>query len=255
MIVAIIQARMGSTRLPGKVLACIASQPMLWHVVNRTRRAKLLDEVVVATSTDASDVPVVLFCEQEKIPCFRGSQDDVLDRYYQAAKGYQASVVVRITADCPLIDPEVVDEVIDVYLKGDYDYVTNTAPPTFPDGLDTEVFSFQALERAWHEAKRQSEREHVTPYIYNHPELFRMGNVASGKDLSGMRWTVDEPSDLEFVRVVYEHANGMLFNMEHVIDLLERHPEFLEINSDIERNEGYQKSLREDKRSSNERDQ
>jgi len=247
MIVAVVQARMGSTRLPGKVLADIAGHPMLWHVLNRTRRARLLDEVVTATSTEASDVPVALFCEQEKNPCFRGSEDDVLDRYYRAAQAYQASVVVRITADCPLIDPAVVDEVIDVYLKGDYDYVTNTAPPSFPDGLDTEVFSFQALERAWHEAMRQSEREHVTPYIRTHPELFRMGNVASEEDLSGMRWTVDKPEDLEFVRAVYEHANGMLFNMEHVIDLLKRHPEFLEINPGIERNEGYQKSLREDR--------
>ena len=149
-VVAIVQARMGSTRLPGKVLMDISGWSMLWHVVNRVRQAKWVDKVVVATSGSVSDDPVATLCEQEGIPCFRGSEDDVLDRYYQAAKWIGANVIVRITADCPLIDPYVVDDVVKHYVDGDYDYVSNTAPPTFPDGLDIEVFSFEALERAWH---------------------------------------------------------------------------------------------------------
>ena len=245
-IIALIQARMSSTRLPGKILAEIAEQPMLWHVVNRVRQAEALDKVVVATSDDPSDDGVVAFCERQGIPCFRGSGDDVLDRYYQAAKWMSADVIVRITADCPLIDPDVVDDVVKCYMEGDYNYVSNTAPPTFPDGLDTEVFSFQALERAWREAKWLSEREHVTPYIRKHPEVFRTGNVAYREDLSHMRWTVDEPQDLEFVRAVYSFLKNASFRMADVLNLFKKHSELMEINAGIGRNEGYQKSVRED---------
>lgn len=246
MIGAIIQARMSSTRLPGKVLMDIAGQAMLWHVVNRVRQATLVDDVLVATSEGAADDPVVAFCEQEGIPCFRGSEDDVLARYYGAAKSMDAEVIVRITADCPLVDPGVVDDVIECYVEGDYDYVSNLNPPTFPDGLDTEVFSFDALVRARHEAKWRSEREHVTPYIRKHPELFCIGNVTCGQDLSDMRWTVDEPQDLAFVRTVYEHLKSLSSGMAEVLDVLKQHPELMGINVDIGRNEGYQKSVRED---------
>ena len=246
-VVAIIQARMGATRLPGKVLADIAGRPMLWHVVNRACRAKLLGGVVVATSVDPLDDPVVAFCEQEGTPCFRGSEDNVLDRYYQAARWIGADPIVRITADCPLLDPNVVDSVVKYFMEGDYDYVSNTGPPTFPDGLDTEVFSSKALERAWREAKWQSEREHVTSYMRKHPELFRIGNVTYPQDLSSMRWTVDEPQDLEFVRTVYDHLESMSSGMADVLDVLRRHPELMEINASIGRNEGYQKSVREDR--------
>ena len=245
--VGIVQARMGSTRLPGKVLVNIAGHPMLWHVVNRVHRAKLVDDVLVATSESTSDDPVVAFCEQAGIPCFRGSEDDVLDRYYQAAKWIGAKVVVRITADCPLLDPDVVDDVVRCYVDGGYDYVSNTSPPTFPDGLDTEVFSFETLERAWREAKWQSEREHATPYIRKHPELFRIGNVTYVEDLSSMRWTVDEPQDLEFVRAVYDHLESMSSGMADVLAVLKRHPELVEINAGIGRNEGYQESVHEDR--------
>jgi len=245
-VVAIIQARMGSTRLPRKVLLDICGRSMLWHVVNRVRQAKLLSGVVVATSVDSSDDPVAGFCEQEGNPCFRGSEDDVLDRYYQTARWMSADVIVRITADCPLIDPNVVASVVQCYLDGNYDYVSNTDPPTFPDGLDTEVFSLEALKRTWHEARLQSEREHVTPYIRKHPELFRIGNVTYGEDLSSMRWTVDEPRDLGFVRAVYDHLKSMSSNMADALDILKEHPELMKINAGIGRNEGYQKSVRED---------
>lgn len=247
MIAAIIQARMGSTRVPGKVLLDIRGHPMLWHVVNRVRQVRSLDQVLVATSDGSSDDPIAAFCEQEGIPCFRGSEDDVLDRYYQAAKWIGADVVVRITADCPLVDPSIVDDVVRCFVEGDYDYVSNTDPPTFPDGLDAEVFSFDALERAWREARWQSEREHVTPYMRKHPELFRIGNLTYEENLAGMRWTVDEPQDLEFVRAVYDHLGSTSFGMADVLDILKKRPELAEINASIGRNEGYQKSLREDR--------
>lgn len=249
MIVTIIQARMGSTRLPGKVLMDICGHPMLWHVINRARQAKLLDDVLVATSEKASDDPVVAFCEQEGVPCFRGSEDDVLDRYYRAAVWIGADTVVRITADCPLIDPVVSDKVIAAYLDGGCDYASNTIERTYPDGLDTEVFSFETLEKAWLEARLMSEREHVTPYIWKNEELFNLRQVTQEMDLSGLRWTVDEPEDLEFVRRIYEHLYqpGQFFLMEEIVKLLERHPEFLEINQDFGTNEGYLHSLQEDR--------
>lgn len=244
--VAIIQARMGSTRLPNKVLADIAGQPMLYYVVTRTQQANTLDLVVVATSDKPADDSVARFCKINDIPCFRGNEDDVLDRYYQAAQSFQADVVVRITADCPLIDPDVIDEVVRVYLDGDYDYVSNVLPPTYPDGVDVEVFSFVALADAWHKARWQSEREHVTAYIHNHAELFQIGNLTYKNDLSNLRWTVDELQDLEFVRAVYNYFGDTLFRMSDVLTLLKDKPKLMTINMGIQRDEGYEKSLRED---------
>jgi spore coat polysaccharide biosynthesis protein SpsF (cytidylyltransferase family) len=164
-IVAIIQARMGSSRLPGKTIADVAGRPLLLHVVERTQRARRVDKVVVATTDRSSDDPIADLCQREGIQCFRGSEDDVLDRFYRTAQAHGADVVVRITADCPLIDAAVIDKVIARFQAGDCDYVSNILRYTYPDGLDTEVFSFAALERAWREAKKPSEREHVTPYL------------------------------------------------------------------------------------------
>lgn len=244
--VAIIQARMGSTRLPNKVLADIAGQPMLYYVVTRTQQANTLDLVVVATSDKRADDSVADFCKMNGIACFRGNEDDVLDRYYQAAHSFQADLIVRITADCPLIDPDVIDQVVRFYLDGDYDYVSNVLPPTYPDGIDVEVFSFVALADAWRKARWQSEREHVTAYIHNHPELFQIGNITYKNDLSNLRWTVDEPQDLEFVRAVYNHFGDTLFQMSDVLTLLKDKPKLMTINMGIQRDEGYEKSLRED---------
>jgi spore coat polysaccharide biosynthesis protein SpsF len=244
--VAIIQARMSSTRLPGKVLAPIGEQPMLAYVVNRARQAKTLDQVVVATALDETNQPIEDFCLATGIACYRGSEDDVLDRYYQAARHFQAAVVVRLTADCPLLDPGVIDKVVGVFQAGDYDYISNTIRPTYPDGLDTEVFSFQALERAWREAKLKSEREHVTPFIHKQPERFRLFNVENTEDLSAQRWTVDEPADLELVRAIYRYFKTPDFGMAEVLVLLRQYPTLQAINAGFERNEGYQKSLRED---------
>ena len=204
-VVAIIQVRKGSTRLPGKVLLDIQGKSLLEHFIDRLRVAKLIDNIVIATTTNEKDRGIVEFSQKQDIACYAGSEDDVLDRFYQAARRYKAGIIVRITPDNPFNDPEVTDKVIGYYLKhrDDFDYVSNNIRPTYPEGLDVEVFSFAALEKAWQEAKRPSEREHVTPYIWNHPELFRLANVENDEDLSHHRWTLDYEKDLRFTREVY----------------------------------------------------
>jgi glutamate-1-semialdehyde 2,1-aminomutase/spore coat polysaccharide biosynthesis protein SpsF len=243
-IVALIQARMGSSRFPGKVLADLAGRPMLWHVVHRVRRAKKVDKVVVATTDREVDDPVARFCEEEGIACFRGNEQDVLDRFYQAAKANRADVVVRITADCPLIDGAVIDKVLERFEHGDCDYACNIIRYTYPDGLDTEVCSFAALERAWREASKPSEREHVTPYLRT--DKFRTANVESEIPVSpaDFRWTVDHPADLEFVRKVYEAFSGNGdFGFREVFDLLKERHDLATIQAETIMNEGYYKSL------------
>lgn len=244
--VAVIQARMGSTRLPGKVLEDVAGEPMLARVVERARGARTLDRVVVATTTAPADDAVAAFCAERGYDIFRGSEDDVLERYHGAAVAFGARTVVRLTADCPLLDPGVIDEVVSVYHAGGYDYVANILECTFPDGLDTEVFSREALGRARGEARLRSEREHVTPYIRNHPELFRHRNVRGDEDWSALRWTVDEPRDLAFVRAVYERMRDREFTWRDVLELVRAEPELGQVNAGIERNEGYRRSLERD---------
>lgn len=237
---------MGSTRLPGKVMTDIVGKPMLLHVVNRVKQAHSVDLVVIATSTHPDDDVIEHFCHQESISCFRGSLNDVLDRYYQAACYFKADVIVRLTADCPLLDPAVIDKVIQAFHASNLNYVANVLEYTYPDGLDTEVFSRKTLERTWQEARLKSEREHVTSYIYNHQELFDIGVVKHDEDLSRLRWTVDEPADLEFVRSVYEYMGSSTFGMPEILDLLKQHPELEKKNANIMRNMGYIKSIQED---------
>lgn len=244
--VAIIQARMTSTRLPGKIMAEVTGYPLIYHVVNRAQQAETLDLVAIATSNGQADDVVAQFCLEVNISCFRGSEDDVLDRYYQAARYFEADTVVRLTADCPLLDPEVIDRVVQKFKSGQFDYVSNTLECTYPDGLDTEVFRHNVLKQAWGEARLKSEREHVTSYIYNHPEKFHLGQVKYTEDLSALRWTVDEPQDLEFVRLVYQHLGESSFGMAEVLNLLQTQPNLRGINAGVKRNEGYQKSLRQD---------
>jgi spore coat polysaccharide biosynthesis protein SpsF len=235
---------MTSTRLPGKILAPVEGNPLLWYVVSRTRQARRLDEVVVATTDRPTDDVVAAFCATLSIPCFRGSEDDVLDRYYQAAVRHAADVVVRLTADCPLLDPQVIDQVINLLLDGSYDYVSNTMEPTYPDGLDVEAFRFAVLEQAWREATARSEREHVTPYLWKQPETFRLGSITHPTNLSHLRWTVDEPEDLDFLRLVLGYlGTTSAFGMGEVLNVLHTHPELTTINANFQRNEGYQKSL------------
>ena len=248
MIAAIIQARMGSTRLPGKVMKPLCGKPILWHIITRISYSKQIEKIIIATTDKEEDKVIVKLAEQMGVAFYRGSSDDVLDRYYQAARKFNVDPVVRITADCPLIDPEIMDNIIDYYLKGGYDYVSNGLKPTLPDGLDTEVFSFKSLEKAWAEAKKPSEREHVTSYIYNHPELLKIHNYENDVDLSGMRWVVDEEADYQFISEVYKnlYKDGKIFYVKDIIRLLEEMPELLKLNKGISRNEGYRISLLKD---------
>lgn len=232
--VAVIQARMGSTRLPGKVLADIGGETMLGRVVARARRASTLDEVVVATSTLPEDEAVAREAVRLGAPVFRGDEQDVLDRYHGAAREFRADVVVRITADCPLVEPEVVDLVGAEFARAAADYASNNMPPTYPRGLDVEVFTADALARAWREAREPYQRVHVTPYIYQHPELFQLLPVRSERDYSGQRWTVDTPEDLTFVRAVYERlGNSDLVTWRDVLALLDREPELTHLNQHV----------------------
>jgi len=248
-IAAIVQARMGSSRLPGKTLMDLAGRPLLGHLVDRARRIPGVEAVVMATTDRPADRALIAFAEAEKLPVYAGSEHDVLDRFHQAASRFGVSVVVRVTPDCPLLDPAVAGLVLTRFLgaRGGLDYASNTQPPTFPDGQDTEVFSAAALARAWREAHLSSEREHVTPYIWKHPDRFRLANVRHAEDLSALRWTVDEAADLDFVRAVWARLGGpRAFGMDEVLALLRREPALLEINRSLTRNEGYAKSLRAD---------
>ena len=239
---------MSSTRLPGKVLMPIMGRPMLTLLMERLQKSRLIDRWVVATSTDAPDDLIKAHCDGLGIDCFRGSMDDVLDRYYQAAKHYKGDIIVRVTADDPLKDPVVVDKVIDHFLAHpELDYASNTVEPTYPEGLDVEVFSYKTLKKAWQEANKPSEREHVTPYIWTNAQRFKIANVRHNCDLSAMRWTVDYEKDLQFVREVYQRLyKGKVFYMEDILALLKSEPELAKINANFERNAGYLASLKKD---------
>jgi len=239
--VAIVQARMGSTRLPGKVLQDIGGRTMLARVVEQASRAKLLDAVVVATTTGPADEAIVEECRSLRVPAFRGSEQDVLDRYHDAAHAHDADPVVRITSDCPLLDPDIVDEVISLFRREGPDYASNVTARTFPQGLDVEVFSRRALDRAWEDARQPYERVHVTPFIYQHGDRFRLATLKADRDYSGYRWTVDTPEDLTFVRNVYDRLGGHgRFGWRDVLSLLEREPRLTDINRGVR-----QKSLEE----------
>jgi len=236
-VVAIVQARMSSTRLPGKVLLDLAGEPMLVRVVRRVRRASRVDQVVVAATTDPADDPIAACCASHEWACFRGSHDDLLDRYYQAAREHRADVVVRVTSDCPLIDPGLIDRVVGEFFAGQpaVDYACNSMPvKTYPRGLDTEAIRIDALERAWREDANPAWREHATPYIYRHPERFTLHAVVNDCDHSPLRWTVDTPEDWQFVERIYRHFGHDRFSWRNVLELLDRHPEWLEINGHVE---------------------
>jgi spore coat polysaccharide biosynthesis protein SpsF len=230
---AIIQARMGSTRLPGKVLKDISGETMLARVIYRVRRAKMVDEVIVATTDNQADEAVVTECERVEVPVFRGSEEDVLDRYYQTAKVYRATAIVRITSDCPLIEPEVVDRTVRAFLDEGSDYASNGLTPTYPRGLDTEVMTMSALARAWREANEPYQRAHVTPYIYQNPGLFRLLSVRAEGDHSDYRWTVDTPEDLAFVHRIYDYFGHDRFSWRDVLSVLEQNPQWLELNRHV----------------------
>ncbi|MGI0060961.1 MAG: cytidylyltransferase domain-containing protein [Nitrosotalea sp.] len=236
-VVAVVQTRMGSTRLPGKVMKEICGKPMLSLMLERLSHSKLIDEIIVATTYNKNDDIIYDLAKKYKYPVFRGSEFDCLDRHYQAAKQFGARYVAKITPDCPLIDPEVTDKVIGYFLKNsnNYDYVSNAHSATFPDGLDVEIFHLSALEAAWKEAKNPSHREHTTTYIWSQPTKFRIGNVVmdNGKNLFMQeRWTVDFQEDFEFVKAIYENLyhSGRIFLMNEILEFLEKRKDIWNIN-------------------------
>src|SRR3989338_4457950 len=246
MITTISQARSSSTRLPEKMLLLLGRRTILENVVARVQKAKLVGEIIVATSDSEADDRIAQLCEERGIRYFRGSLDDVLDRYYQAAKHFQAENVCRVTADCPLIDPEVIDLVAKKYLAGGYDYVSNNHPvATYPDGLDVEIFSFRALEKTWREAVLPSEREHITAHIWNHPDKFKIYNVKNDIDLSDYRLTIDKTADYELLKVIFKEVSDR--TTPNILKFLNEHQNIKNINAKITRDEGYYKSLEYDK--------
>lgn len=249
-IIGIVQARLGSSRLPGKVLLDIEGRPLIRHVVERCAASKHIEEIVVATTEEAVDDRLARYLGAElNVPVFRGSTDDVLSRFIGAARQSGADIIVRITADDPLKDAAVIDEGIEALLADPaLDYCSNTLNPTFPEGLDIEVFRFSALERADREARLASEREHVTPYIWKNPDLFQVRNFEYPENISDWRLTVDKPDDLELMRAIFAALGktNNLFSYRDVIDLLKQKPELREINAGTQRNEGYLKSVHEE---------
>ncbi len=237
-VVIIVQARMTSTRLPGKILKIVLDKALLEFQVERLRRVKLADEIVIATTTNNVDQPIIDLCEKLHVLYFRGSEVDVLSRYYVAAKLHNADVIVRVTSDCPIIDPQVIDKVIKFCLDyhSEYDYVSNCLKRTYPRGMDTEVFSFKVLQETFFEATAQPDREHVTPFIHMNPQRFHLANVSYTEDQSCHRWTVDTPEDFELIKRIIEalYTHTPQFTLEDCLDLLSRHQDWSTINTNVE---------------------
>jgi spore coat polysaccharide biosynthesis protein SpsF len=237
-VIAIVQAHMDSTRLPGKVMKEICGKPMLLLMLERLSHSKLLNHIIVATTTNKNDDIIYETAKKNGYGVFRGSEFDCLDRHYQVAKKFNVDFICKITSDCPIIDPEVIDQVIDKFQNGSYDYVSNVHPATFPNGLDVEIFRFSALEQAWKESTDPTEREHTTTYIWSNPSKFRLGNVVmhNGKNLfQSERWTVDYQEDFEFIKAIYENLyhNGRIFLMDEILNLLRKRKDVWKINQHL----------------------
>ncbi|MDC0202156.1 glycosyltransferase family protein [Candidatus Nitrosopelagicus sp.] len=248
MIGCIIQARMGSSRLPGKVMMKLDnSQPILYYVIKQHQFCNLVDKIVVATTELESDDIIAEFAHNMEVDCFRGNSTNVLDRYYQCAKKYNFSTIIRVTADNPFNDPQVVDKVVEEFKSKDYDYITNSLPRTFPQGISVEIFSFDVLEKAWNNAKLPSEKEHVTPYIYNHPDDFKISNFRYEEDFSNIRCTVDQDNDYKLTKIIASEIKKSPILVSDILNLFKEKPELFEINKDHILDEGYKISLEEDK--------
>lgn len=248
-VIGVLQARCNSSRLPRKILLPIQGEAMLARQIERVRRSRRLESLVVATSRETSDDEVEALCSRLGVACFRGSLDDVLDRFYRAAEAHRPDHVVRLTGDCPLADPAIIDAAIDLHLAGNFDYTSNCHPPTYPDGLDVEVVRFAVLRDAWQEATLRSEREHVMPFIWSRPERYRLGNLTHGaEDLSALRWTVDEPADYELVGHIYDtlYPGNPAFALADILALVRDQPALATRNKQHERNEGLARSLAAD---------
>ena len=237
-VLAIIQARMGSTRLPGKILKEVNGKPLLAYQIDRVRQSKCIEKIVIATTVEQKDDQIVAFCEQYNVEYYRGSENDVLARYYEAAEQFGGDIIVRLTSDCPIIDPVVIDETIRYYIDhaSEFDYVSNTIERTYPRGLDTEVFSEGALEKSYKDATLERDREHVTAYMYSNPEKFRIGSISNSQNLGNHRWTVDTSEDFQLVELILSnlYSENQFFNMRDVIELLEKHPDWVQLNYHIE---------------------
>lgn len=238
---AIIQARMGSTRLPGKVMKDLKGKLVLWHVIERVKQAENIDQIIIATTTHKRDRRIFEKVKEWGVKAYQGSEEDVLARYYEAANNYEIDTVIRITSDCPLIDPQVIDEIVEYYNKNNYTLVTNAGSDlnnrTYPRGLDTEVFSFEVLEKAYNKAEEKYQREHVTPYIYeNYEDIFYYKN---NKDLSNYRLTLDTKEDFELIKALYDKLyNGKHdFYLNEIIGVLNKNKELLSLNKNIEQKE------------------
>ena len=240
---AIIQARCGSTRFPDKVFVDIDRKPLLWHVVNRLKYADMIDDIIIATTVNPKDDKIVDWCKTESVKYFRGSEEDVLNRYYSASVAFPSDVVVRVTADDPFKEPLVIDKVIKKLIDEKMDLVTNNFPPSFPEGLDCEAFTFDVLRLMEKTTQDLFEREHVTQYVYHNPDKFKIGNIVSETQLSAYRWTIDNIEDYEMVKAVYEkrdkESKGILL-MDEILDILDRNPEISHINSQVKRSAMYQ---------------
>jgi len=245
----IVQARMNSSRLPGKVLKELEEgKSVLFYLLKQLRHCKFIDKIVIATTNLKEDDKIAHFADKEGIECFRGSSKNVLERYYKCAKKFEFSTIIRITGDCPLIDPQIVDLVIEKYKENTFDYVTNCLKRTFPYGTDVEVFSFSSLENAHKNAKLPSEKEHVTPYIRNHEKKFRIYNIENKEDMSNYSWVVDKKNDFEFVKEIVERIKTFPVLMRDILLLLKAEPDLKKINIDNIPDEGYLKSLKEDEK-------
>ncbi|MGG0662690.1 glycosyltransferase family protein [Viridibacillus arvi] len=235
-VTAIIQARMGSTRLPGKILKEVNGKPLLAYQLERIAHSECIDKIVIATTVDQKDDVIVKFCKNNDVEYYRGSENDVLSRYYEAAEQHGGDMIVRLTSDCPIIDPVILDQTIQSFIDNDYDYVSNTIERTYPRGLDTEVFSREALEKAYKEATLSRDKEHVTAYMYSNPKNFKLGYIKNGQDYSEYRWTVDTIEDFELIELVLKnlYKENSMFYMNDIIELLKQNPEWVKINAHIE---------------------
>lgn len=234
----VIQARMGSTRLPGKVMKLLGDRPVLWHVVERVKQSKLIDMIIVATTNSDEDNTIVEFCKKNSINYYRGSEKDVLDRYYKTAKYYKLDAIIRVTSDCPIIDSIVIDKLVKTYLdnKEQLDYVSNSMIRTYPRGLECSIFSMEALKESWENATKEYHKEHVVMYIREHKEKFKIMNICNDKMLSNYRWTLDTKEDYIFLKCIYNnlYKSGSIFTTNDVLELLKEQPELININAHVE---------------------
>jgi len=241
MIAAIVQARTGSTRLTNKVFKNLCGKPLIWHIINRLKYSRKIDKIILATTQNVNDNILEKWALENEVHCFRGNEDDVLDRYFQAAKYFSVDTIVRITADDPFKDSQIIDEVINLYEENNLDFAYNNSPPTFPEGLDTEVFSFNALEKASHNSIDLFEREHVTQYFYRNPLTFNQACLKNPTDLSYLRWTIDTQLDWDMAEIVYNKLYQSIenFSMSNILELINKEPYIAEINSAVKRSAMY----------------